>query len=176
MRWMNTTLPSTSLSIKPVFENGLIMFARAYSDGRRTVSFEDASLTYHSNELADRIGKTHFGKGETISEALHMALVSFHGRKTGRRQVRVIDTRSTDIKRVMRYLDNWLREHDGLLHAVADEDDILVKLEGTSSHHTGGQQHFMVEGSGKTFYSALIRALTEHQAMATNMRVTVHTV
>jgi hypothetical protein len=153
-----------SLPMRPVFERGLIMFARAHNDGIRTVSFEDPTIGFCPDfeEGEPNQSIVYVGRGRNFKEALHKALFLFHEVNEPVKQSLFSQNYPEEIHQVMEKLDKWLVSRQGLLRAVGDFDgQILVRIEGVSCLNDKRMQSVVSEGAGQTFFAALTDALVK---------------
>lgn len=161
-RVVTTTV--TRLPIMPVFEQGLIVFARSFDDGMRVVTFEEPFVSPQSTQL-------YLGKGESVDAALAQALHFFHndGEEQTKFQVQVQDRGPAHVRKLNSRLDLWLAEHDGVMHAVSEDDgDVLVRLEGKVEPNNPASRYVTLEGAGNSYYGALATALNQYSKYAPN--------
>jgi hypothetical protein len=150
-----------SLPIRPVLDQGFIVFARAHYNGTRMVSFENPEAHYQVTEqVIFGRGESHIGYGKTIDLAFGQALHSFHQSSPNYKSLYTTKERTYEIKKVIARLDGWLISHRGKLRMVSDFDGtILARLEGLIDPSDSLSEYIVLEASGRTFYGTLLSVL-----------------
>jgi hypothetical protein len=156
-----------NLPLRPVFECGLMFYARVYSNGNRTVSFEDSSIRLqpHNN--------TYIGTNKTFELALSDAKYNFHLDKKSS-ALENINNRLQIIPNHIQELyittDDWLAKHNGVIRAVViEENTILVTLEGFTDV-SDLRTRFYIEKTGTNFYNTLASTFAEFKNQDPNVK------
>lgn len=161
------------LSIRPVLDQGLIVYADILPDGTRVVTFENPQTSFRQGVLPETVRCDFFGQGSSIDVALFDALCKFHGIKNSGRLAKIYSARSSRITIMLSDLDAWLLEHDGRLRALSDFDgEIFLRLEGCIDIVKSRYQPIALESYGKSFFHALDATLTKAK---TNLTQTIST-
>ena len=146
-----------ALPIRPVLDDGFIIFARFHSDNIRIVSLENPDVHYRAaEEFLFDLKKSFTGYGRNYETAFDNALHQFHCSNPNYKTLYSAMERTFEIRKTIAKLDSWLITYRGKLRVVSDFDGtVLARLEGVSRLNNSGSEYLFLEGSGKTFHDAL---------------------
>jgi hypothetical protein len=151
------------LGMHGVLSQGYIIHAYASGTMARIVTFAQPDAYFRSFQkrvqpAAEAI--TYFGSGETAEHAFRHALFSFANDLSYEEAVKHFSTDKGATSPTGR-LDRWLLLHKGTLHAVCDEDGMVIcRLEGLAKP-TGVGGWVSAEGVADSFKRALLNAFAE---------------
>jgi hypothetical protein len=154
--------------LQPVLNSGLIMYARSYANEMRTVTFEDPAVASQVSH------NTYCGKGTDFITALTQALTNFH---TSNETNKVIHLPINDlgigeefVEKLGKRIDVWLLKHQGLIRAFTLNDGtVQIELEGFAVP-SDFRSRILLEGNGKSFYSAFLNAVQEFPERVTELK------
>ncbi len=149
-----------SLLIRPVLDQGFIIFVRAHYNGVRMVSFENPEAYYMASESELAVKKSIVGTGKDVHTALAQALHLFHQASADYKSFFSTQEHTYKKQKAITDLDNWLVSHKGKLRIVSDFDGtVLARLEGLLNPNDSFSEYVVLEASGSTFHGAILSVL-----------------